>query len=313
MTELRVFTSPAAAGVHYNLAPLAGAAARTGPGQTVADRHPSGVDVTVADGPAHIRDVEPATVTGWCDGIQNSAVVAWRDGRPVTAAYLAAGAADGNRPAALLGLAEHIGLYAADGDPVAAELSAASGVPVTHLDVTDRTHLAHAATRRIGDDRDRLERRLVTGLLGADPDTTWAVDGSLAHMPATGRLIGVVKTHSVRYLPAEDELFTLPAGWRSSIFTFTHRRRAEDDEEGVTVWSTYVRVRHLPAAAWDAGLLRLETCHPDQIDAAASLLCSKVQPAAAAAVDGRWDRQLDPVAWCEKLLRNRRPLLFAHL
>ncbi len=307
MADLIVFDSPAATGTSYNLSGLSAQPEAAGP--TALERTDATAAATVTDGPAHIAGGERLPISGWCDGIQSTLKLGYTDCLPLVAAYTAAGAADGRTPTSLVGLVEHIGLYTALGHPGADDIADTTGLPVEYVDFPDLSALPTIIADRIGSVRAAAEHTLITRLTETKPGHNWVVDGSLAHTGADTGLIGVVKTHGVRYLDDETDLYRLPAGWRSSVFTFTHPRRTEEDT-APTVFSAYVRLHHRPDSAWDAGLIRVETIDPDLLDAACATVTAAAQPATAHTTDRRWDRHLDPIARCEDLLRSRRPIIF---
>lgn len=268
------------------------------------------VDLIDTD-PADITDVAPLPVDGFCDGIQQATTVMWTSRRPVTLNYVAAGCVQPTFPMSLAGLSERLWVSAsqADKDHVTPLVERAA-VPVTWVDDDDPSTLLPTMGNLLSAARATAERNLATGLLDAHPQSRWIMDGSLALLPSDTRLVGVVKTHTARFLTNEAVLYTLPFRHRSPIFTFTHPSRAGSPVEPQPVFSAYVRVSDVSAGPWDAGLLRVETFDAALIDPACALLVHTIQSSAAAAYDGRWDRHLEPIAWCEKVLRQRRPIVF---
>lgn len=269
------------------------------------ERHDADVEVQMLEtDPVPVRG-EPLPVDGFVDGIQNALVVAHHGHRPVHVAYTAAGASGpGPRGPRLSGLVEQLAIICSSADRgwVDEINPVANPLPVTELDVTSPPEVGRAAALELGSARDGAERQLVTQML-ADGVDRLVVDGALAGRPADSRLVGVVKTTRTRYLPDEKVLWGLPAGWRSPVFLLPPSGGCRVDR-----YSCYVRLHDASRAPWDFGLIRLETFDAELLDSLAVLAFAERQFARSR--DGRWDRHLESVAVCEKLLKARKPRVF---
>ena len=309
---LNVFRSPATTAA-VNLSSLTSLAAHASNRlPTATDRTDTKACVTIVrTDTADVSQVTPLDPDGFCDGIQSSMVVTWLNRRPVTLNYVAAGCATDGSPAALTGLVERLWVDAcpADAQAVRTEIAADSGVPVLVTDDNDPASALVSMRNRLASVRAESETELVDALTDVNPNASLVVDGSLSRLTPSPLLMGVAKTHKARYLADESLVYTLAHGWRSPVFSFVHpsAHRAQGGTPA-PVFSAYVRAHFIPDAPWDAGLVRVETFSEELIDTACATVLAYGQHATGG--DNRWDRHLAPVAWCEKLLRARRPVAF---
>lgn len=282
-------------------APAAGAALMSEP---VERADMTGSTEMVDDNRAKV-DGPPLAVQGFIDGVQSSVVVSHREHRPIYLTWQAAGAVGAQ--GRLLGLKERLTLVCSTADRawVDGVNTMDNPLPVQELPPTLPFDLERAAYATVGDWRDRLERALVEELVDAGTGPL-VVDGSLRDRPHHPALHAVVKdVTSTRYLPDEQQLFGLPAGWRSPIFKLAPGGRSGGPVER---YSCYVRLHDARHRGWAHGLIRIEAFSPESLEPLAALAMAERQGPLSG--DGRWDRHLGSVAITEKVLRSRRPVVF---
>jgi hypothetical protein len=166
----------------------------------------------------------------------------------------------------------------------------------------DYANTEQRALRRSRENRARLERALLASWSAReDADDTWiVVDGALRD-PAPNA-IGLVKSFTRQYVTGfqADELFRLPAGYRTAAFAVEDQWRAGN----FTVW--YLRM-------WDArgrdprhALIRVEvagdTLSPEMIDELSAWILAERRPRATA--DARWATLLYPIHYLEQILKR---------
>lgn len=295
-------TSPVADGVTYDLRTLLGnIPAFVGGAQRAGDdRRVANVDIAVVeDAPAKIH-CAPLQVDAVVDGIQSATVMCYRQSRPILLTYTAAGAAVAGPDLAAIN--ETLTIVAAEADRAWVDTVNCGdpALPVATVEGEDPPSVERASQVWVSKIRDRGEKALVADLLAAGARRV-VVDGALAGYDVEERLVGVVKTTRTRYLDDEASLYTLPAGWRSAVFTIAN-------PDGSVRHSTYLRLHPNAEAGWDFALVRIETYRRDLIEPACAFALAERQPPGSA--DARWDRHLTSIAVCEQLLRDRRPPLF---
>lgn len=306
MSKLLVFNSPAASGVQFNLENLLTAASSDSNLPSAQDRKDVSKDVTFLETkPVKITNVTPLKPSGFCDGIQSTRLLRWINHRPVLLAYIAAGAALQDTPSRLVGLVENLSVFCSSADlDVVKDWVSSSQLPVIPENEIVPPKVSLALNRRIGQIRQDLEVSLITSLVEKERESFWIVDGSIKMLSRNiqKNLVGVVKSTNSQYFPDETILYGLAPGWRSPSFTLP------SPNEG-NVISAYVRLHDASSSRWDLGLVRVEVASPHLLDSAAALLLSLTQ--SSSSQDARWDRHISPVAECESLLRNRRPIIFS--
>jgi hypothetical protein len=290
---------------------VAAVLAAAGTGWLSGPGHPSTAERTDAQADVELLDADSCEIgeptfhiDAFVDGIQARMTLCHIDHREVALAYVAAGA--GTSEGALAELSEKLFLIGAreDRDQIM-EIAAAAGetaLPVEFLTDIEPNLVANACAKRVETMREQAESAVIKKLLETST-SPFVIDGDLPARDRHPHLIGVAKTHRTRYLPDESSIWALPAGWRSPRFTIKARG------EGLRV-STYLRLHSAAAEAWDFGLVRVEAFDADALDAACAAIYQHRQPAGVS--DGRWDRHLGPVSWCEIALRDRRPPEFGH-
>lgn len=269
------------------------------PASTTLERTEAAAEVSLIDAGCSEVTAEPVEVRGWVDGVQSRVVLRYFAHRPVSLAYVAAGAVDS--AGALVHIDETLTLICAETDlDDVAELAATVGenpLPVRVVASTDPLEAQLLSAAVVDEMRNVAESDVVRHLCTAGV-TPLVVDGDLRARRLEAKMIGVAKTHRTRYLSDESVLWGLPVGWRSPRFTIDaggNRPRT----------SAYLRLHDASARAWDFGLVRVECWDPDLIDAACAAVFANRQPPGV--TDSRWDRHLGPVAWCEQALRDHRP------
>ena len=236
-------------------------------------------------------------VEGFLDGIQATLCVTHRQQRPVYLYYCAAAVL--GPEVRVVGLREVLSLLCSDKD--AEWLSTLEGgLPIDQLADDTPPELERGAHRLIGTTRDNMERSLVRDLL-EEGCGTLVIDGSLTGRPVDARLVGVVKTTASQWLDDESSLWSLPEGFRSARF----RVRGKDH---VDRYSCYLQMTNKSDAAWNTGLIRLESFDADLLEPLAVLCLGERQGLLSG--DRRWDRHLASVAAVEQFLRSRRPSVF---
>jgi hypothetical protein len=238
---------------------------------------------------------DPAPIAAVVDGIQTSRVIQWLDHMPVTLAYVAAAALPliEALPAAAI---ERLMVIVTD--RTAERLGERLGdLPVVTVPNDLPWAVEASVTATVSAWREHAEVALVRRLL-ADPayaDTMIVVDGSVRAHLVDDRLVGIVKTCHTRYLADETALLSLDTGhchgpidlpWAASAYLRLHP--ASDDK-------------------WDHGLIRLEAHQRQQLRPLAAWCLTQRQSRWSG--DERWDRHLQAVAECERLLRARLPVL----
>jgi hypothetical protein len=261
------------------------------------ERTKSEEDITVFDEKPAAVTGPALSVGGFLDGIQATLCVTHRMQRPVYLYYCAAAVL--GEGAKEVGLREALSLLCSDHD---AEWLAGleGGLPIDQLADDTPPELERAAHRLVGLTRDNMERSLVRDLLEEGCDTL-VIDGSLTGRPIDARLVGVVKTTASQWLDDESSLWSLEEGFRSARFLV----RGKDHVER---YSCYLQMTDKADAAWNAGLIRLETFDADLLEPLAVLCLNERQGSLSG--DRRWDRHLGSVAAVEKFLRSRRPAVF---
>lgn len=285
--------------MHYDLraffAALGGRGALRA-GLSADERHDTQSTVEVYDDTHAPVRAEPLVVSGYVDGVQASACVAYRDHRPIHLVYV--GAARLAPSLSPLAVSERLTVVCGrdDVDEIG-ELS--QGLPIHSLDSADPPELEQRAREYVDQTRRVCERDVITGV--TDPVV---VDGDLRGRLGSDSLAGVAKTLRTRYLPDEASLVTLPAGWRSERFKISGSNEAAR-------YSCYVRLLDADSQSWSYGLVRLETYRPEWLEPLAALCLQQRQGARSG--DARYDTHLAPIRACEELLRARRPAAFAYL
>jgi len=133
-----------------------------------------------------------------------------------------------------------------------------------------------------------------------DGDDWIVIDGALRTMAVNA--VGLVKSFTRQYVSGEhaDQLFRLPAGYRSPAFLVEDKWRSGN----YAIW--YLRL-------WDSAgrdprhsLVRIEVANPgisvDQIEAISGWILAERTPRATA--DSRWPTLLYPVHYLERILKR---------
>jgi len=166
-------------------------------------------------------------------------------------------------------------------------------------DYTTMEQRALAASREI---RGGLER----DLLGRwqhrqDNHDDWIiVDGALRG--GSQNTIGLVKSFTRQYVSGDyaDQLFRLPAGYRTSAFVVDDQWRPG----AIAVW--YLRLRDATGRDPRHGLVRVEISDPnlgaEQVDAISGWVLAERTPRATA--DSRWATLLYPIHYLERILKR---------
>lgn len=252
------------------------------------------------DGPVDIRDVEPLNVAGFIDGIQNAAIIAYRDHRPVYLTYVAAAVVGARAVPVAVDEQMTVMCSALDYDWVCEN---AGDIEVKRFGATDPDAVALEAFGLLGSSRETIERSLVNDYLDSGDERSLLIDGSLIARPTDERIVGVVKTTLTRYIKDETELRTLKEGHRSRRFVIPAGKGHKSPR-----YSAYVRLGDARNQHWNFALLRVEAFSPEVIDALAARCFIERQ--GAGAHDRRWDRHIGGVRMVEDFLRSRRPSVF---
>jgi len=169
--------------------------------------------------------------------------------------------------------------------------------------------LLDAARKKVGGDRERLERMLTGRWLAEfDSGSDWLlVDGSLTgdyESYSSPNMIGVVKGHQTQYFAMEDQrkILALSEGERSGVFIPKGRKRPD-------VYSWYLRLRSSEGRDVYFGLIRVEAaaCSRtlDMADEISRWLLAERTPLSLP--DARWDRMIYPIRDCEQYLKSLAP------
>lgn len=164
--------------------------------------------------------------------------------------------------------------------------------------------------------RDQLERKMAMDWIKShlQNDDEWLViDGSIADLMSSlkerrfTRVIGVSKSHRTGYLNLNwmAQVFSMPAGYRSSVFRPQRGGVAE-------VYSWYLRLRWQHGASPTYGLVRVEmpvTTDSEETQELADRLSAWLlqETSPLSLPDPRYDRLLYPFRMCEQHLRSRAP------
>lgn len=265
----------------------------------------SSVDLTDHDGSVELVEhkatkvsAPPAPIAGWIDGVQASRAITWVNQRPVQLAWTAAGAATSEGRPVANDATLWIGCSTEDENYCT---TIAHGAEIQAERVSDPLELAKALNAQVSAERERLERLIVTKLADSDQGLVVA-DGPVVARTRRPQVVGVVKSHAVRYLEQEGmkELYRLPAGWRSAAFKISGR--------GGERFSSYLRLHDPSSRWWDFGLIRLEVFNLEHLDGLAAAVLAERQYQGSK--DGRWDRHLGTIRWVEEWLRGLRPNIF---
>lgn len=268
--------------------------APSAPEDVAAERQDARDPVELIDETSAPITADPLPVGGFVDGIQASLVVVWREHRPVTLQFAAAGVVGPELVRA------DQALWVAVAAPDAAWAQGLDGgIPVHVLEADDPPTTEAVARQHLGHRRDELERALIDALVGTGT-TTWVVDGGLRGRVRSERVVGVAKTVRTRYLPDERPLWNLPRGWRSARFTI--------GSGDATVYSCYLRLTDASRAGWTYGLVRLEARRLDQLEPLAARCLAEAQ--GPGSHDRRRDRHLGSVRTVEQYLQSLRPNVF---
>lgn len=264
----------------------------------VVDRDPTDSEVEIVDSKPAPISADALQVDAYIDGIQAALTLTYNQGRPIRLAHVAAGAA--NASPDLVGVVERLTIVASESDQQwISENLGQDNFPVSYVAATTppqtETGTAHAVTNL----REHCESTLAAELLGSGAARV-CVDGDLLNRPRDSRCFGVVKSVKTRYLDDESQLWTLPQGHRSAIFTISGH--------GTDRHSCYVRLHSARFRPWSHGLVRVETYDLEDLEPAAARALHDRQPASSN--DPRWDRHLAPIRATEQLLRSRRPAVF---
>ncbi len=255
--------------------------------------------------------VEPG-VRAFLDGIQESREVAWVGPCPIVLGRIAAVVRE-RREGVLCTwdeVARREGLYAPWGRlPRRVRAFVEEfGLEAREVDAGDDIHplrLQQEATNAVKQDREVLERTLADGFCARGTGRLY-VDGPLPAsevVMASGRCVGVVKSHQTLYVSGEDleVMMALRERERSSVFAVESRHRAP-------VASWYLRVRDPRGRGPFWGLVRLEVpmeefeaAGPTGADAWSSWVLTEGAPLALP--DGRWDTMAYGIRSCEEYLR----------
>lgn len=167
--------------------------------------------------------------------------------------------------------------------------------------------LGRAAVKR---ERERLEVA-VANVWAQRCRSGWlVVDGPAGIAPdvlATGRAVGVIKSHRTHFLSekAMSEVLLMPARHRSTVFRPVRPKVGE-------VYSWYLRLRPRENRDLHFGLVRIEASASAETvrraDEISRWLLNETGPLALP--DPRWDTLLYPIRDCEQYLRSRMPTLW---
>lgn len=271
---------------------------------TPLERPPADSPVELLDADNVVVSADPMDVVAFVDGIQASIYLTHRQHRPIYMTWTAAGAV-GAGPR-IVGLEEQMAIVCSTMDRDWVKENNAEGFPVRELAALYPPDVEGEAAAMLGQTREGLERHLVDRML-IDEVGTLVLDGSLIARPNDRRLVGVVKTMGKRYLPDESFLWRLPVGSRSPRFKILPRTPGASIG-GVPRYSCYVRLFDATYAAWNFGMVRLETFDPELLDTLAARCLLERQ--GVHSLDPRADRHLASVRATEDVLRARRPVIF---
>jgi hypothetical protein len=265
----------------------------TGHRQVVRMRDSDPVDTSTASSVA---------VAGFADGIQAELVVCYREHRPVTLVWVAAGAVDPG--GTLLAIRQRVALVASAQDqPLLDRLhQVGRGLPVHPLDELTPWGVATATKLLIDRWRRELEHDVVA-VTGIPDDTHLFVDGSIRSHPRD-HLVGVVKSVDDTQYLADESLLPAKAGWRSPTFELPAIRTTERG-----VLSCYLRLHDAPGSRpWSHGLIRVEARDPKTLDGACAVAMFHRQSSRSR--DARWATHLRGMRTTEEVLRSFRAVVF---
>ena len=277
-------------------------------------------EAEVVESPFEIRALDgpvPSGFTHFLDGIERSCIVGYVGLVPIVYGYVAAVVRERTDGAlTTFTVREEEGFYfpfehlpprrlSDAGLPERALFDSAVAASERHpVRLADR---GRAAVKRR---RERLEAEgaLAWAKAGA-PGWLW-IDGSAHVAPdvlATGRAVGVIKSHRTQFLALEEmrRVLSMTSGRRSSAF-----RPKRPDVGAVYTW--YLRLRSRAERDLYFGLVRVESAAREETLASAdeisAWLWSEIAPLSLP--DSRWDTLLYPIRDCEQYLRSRMPTLW---
>lgn len=264
--------------------------------------------IRALDGPA------PSAFTHFLDGIERSCIVGYVGLVPIVYGYVAAVVrerTDGSF--ATFTVREEEGFYFPF-DHLAPQRLAEAGLPDralfdSEVAASERhpVRIADRGRAAVKRRRERLEAEGASQWARAGaPGWLW-IDGSAHVAPdvlATGRAVGVIKSHRTQFLAFEEmrRVLSMTAGRRSSVF-----RPKRPEVGAVHTW--YVRLRPREDRDLYFGLVRVESAARAETlaraDDISAWLLSETAPLALP--DPRWDTLLYPIRDCEQYLRARMP------
>ena len=244
--------------------------------------------------PVDITGRPQLEAVGYTDGVQQTLLIRHLDHRPLTLAWVCAGAVGGDGD--LLAIRQRTLLIAsaADGDRADQLGAVGGGVPVRLVPDLTPWGVATATAHVVDAGRRELERDVVMNL--AVPPNRWlVVDGPIRGYDRDN-IVGVIKTVDTQYL-CDESVIPDEAGWRSPAFELPVTSTAER-----AVTSAYLRLHDAPGAMpWEHGLVRIEAPDVTTLDAACAMALRQRQSPGGG--DNRWATHLQGVARTEHVLR----------
>ena len=270
--------------------------------------------------PFEIRALEgpaPSGFTHFLDGIERSCIVGYIGVVPIVYGYVAAVVRERKGGEfGTLAVREREGFYFPFAH-LAPERWTEAGLPGDALHDSEASEsdahpvrLAERGRAAVKRQRERLEAEVAGEWARAGaPGWLW-IDGPAHISPdvmASGRAVGVIKSHRTHFLSAEQmrRVLVMEAARRSSVF-----RPARPPVGEVHSW--YVRLRSRVQRDLHFGLVRVEAAARPETAGLADEISRWLlgETAPLALPDPRWDTVLYPIRDCEQYLRARMPTLW---
>lgn len=277
-------------------------------------------EAELVETPFDIHDLEgpaPSGFTHFLDGIERSCIVGYVGIVPIVYGYVAAVVRERrDGEFGTLAVREREGFFLPFAH-LAPKRWREAGLPADALhdseaDDSDRhpVRLAERGRAAVKRQRERLEAE-VAGEWARVRASGWLwIDGPAHISPdvlATGRAVGVIKSHRTHFLSADQmhRVLVMEAACRSSVF-----RPARPPVGEVHSW--YVRLRSRAHRDLHFGLVRVESAaRPETTELAGEISRWLLRETAPLSLpDPRWDTVLYPIRDCEQFLRARMPTLW---
>lgn len=234
------------------------------------------------------------------DGIQSCILIKYENYHPIYLIKIVAGAIDKDNQVVYKDEVTKVVTSEINNETLKANFKKDELHFIESLDPHDTTIYAE---KFIASVRNELEMRVVEYVGKTYPQSFTVIDGSIFNATINNNVVGVVKSTNSKYFNNEAELFNLPEGEISKIFSI---KRTTDGETKV-VYSCYLRLFTNIDMAWNYGLVRLESFSPDSLEEIAKTIFTYRQENPFK--DIRGDRHLAPIKNLEDILKYELPYI----